>query len=176
MQRYLRPIVFGVVVLVLLAIPVAAIVARSYILSPTAQPAKDQPIAFPHPFHVESLGLDCTFCHRTATTQANAGVPALEQCMFCHKVVPTAGRPNLERLVSAFESNQPVQWNRVHQLPDHVHFVHAMHINAGFQCQDCHGPVQTMAAVKQFRDLRMGDCVTCHRQNNARTDCAVCHY
>ncbi|MDI3339648.1 MAG: cytochrome c3 family protein [Sphaerobacter sp.] len=176
MRRILRPVLFGVVALVLLAIPVVAILARSYFFSPTAQPAKTQPIAFPHPLHVNTLGMDCTFCHRTAATQASAGVPALEQCMFCHKVIPTTNRPNLERLVNAFNSGQPIQWARVHQMPDHVHFVHAMHINAGFQCQTCHGPVQDMTAVSQFRDLRMGDCIACHRQNNARTDCAVCHY
>ncbi|MBX5445947.1 cytochrome c3 family protein [Sphaerobacter sp.] len=176
MRRILRPVVFGLVVLVLLAIPVVAILARSYFLSPTAQPAKAQPIAFTHPFHVNTLGLDCTFCHRTASTQASAGVPALEQCMFCHRVVPTTNKPNLERLVQAFESNTPIQWNRVHQMPDHVKFVHSMHINAGFDCATCHGQVQQMATVEQFRDLRMGDCIDCHRQNNARTDCAVCHY
>lgn len=175
-MRYLRPVVFGVVVLVLLAVPVAAILARSYFLAPTAQPVKTQPIAFPHSLHAGTLGLDCTFCHRTATTEAAAGLPALQQCMFCHKVIPTANRPDLVRLVNAFNNNQPIDWVRVHQLPDHVHFVHAVHINAGFTCQTCHGNVVTMTVAQQFRDLRMGDCITCHQQNNARTDCAVCHY
>lgn len=178
MQKYLRPMVFGVTVLILLAIPVVLIALRSYFLAPTEEPPKPQPIDFPHAFHVQTLGLDCTFCHREASTTADAGVPALEQCMFCHKVVPTAGKPGLQKLVNAYDHNQPIDWMRVTQLPDHVHFVHATHINAGIACQTCHGPVQNMApgAVYQYRNLEMGDCISCHKEMNARTDCSVCHY
>lgn len=176
MQRFLRPIVFGLVVLILLLIPVVGIALRSYFLAPTSQPAIVQPIHFPHNFHAGTLGLQCTFCHREASTQAFAGLPALEQCMFCHRVVPTTGKPQLQKLVASFNNNTPIDWTNVYQLPDHVHFVHAEHINAGFKCQDCHGPVQTMPTVYQFRDLRMGDCISCHKANNARTDCSVCHY
>ncbi len=178
MQRYFRLVLFAVVLLVVLAIPVAAVLARTYFLAPTAQPVKAQPIQFPHQVHAQAMGLDCTFCHRGATTSAQATIPALEFCMNCHKVIPWQGRPELEKLVQAFESGQPVQWTKVHQLPDHVHFVHAVHLNFGFQCADCHGDVAAMGkpGVKQVRDLRMGDCLTCHQQNNARTDCSVCHY
>ncbi|HET9016924.1 MAG TPA: cytochrome c3 family protein [Thermomicrobiaceae bacterium] len=180
MRLYLRAVVFGLVVLVLLAIPLVAIAARSYFLAPTAQPPKAQPIAFPHPFHVDVLGLQCTFCHRDATTEAFAGLPALQQCMFCHKVIPVAGRAPLATLVNSYNNNIPVDWNRVYQLPDHVHFVHATHINAGIQCQTCHGMgngnAANMQTVYQFRDLRMGDCISCHREYGARTDCSVCHY
>lgn len=176
MRLYLRAVVFGLVVLVLLAVPLVAILARSYFLAPTAQPAKAQPIAFPHPLHAGTLAIDCTFCHRDAATQAFAGLPALQQCMFCHKVIPVNNRVPLETLVNAFNNNTPVDWNRVHQLPEHVHFVHATHINAGIQCATCHGDVATMQTVSQFRDLRMGDCISCHRQYGARTDCSVCHY
>ena len=176
MGRFVRPVVIGLIVLVVLAIPVVAVVARSYIFSPTAQPAKEQPINFPHTIHVNVVGLDCTFCHRGATTQANATVPALELCMGCHGVIPSQGRPQLQRLVDAFNSGEPINWNRIHQMPDHVHFVHAMHINAGFDCATCHGDVGSMQTVTQVRDLRMGDCVDCHRQNGARTDCSACHY
>jgi predicted CXXCH cytochrome family protein len=167
-----------VIVLLLLAIPAVAVVARSYVLAPTAQPTKSQPIQFPHNIHVNTVGLDCTYCHRGATTTADATLPALQLCMGCHAVVPTTGKPELEKLVAAFADGTPINWNRVHQVPDHVHFVHSMHINAGFDCATCHGDVGSMAkpGVKQVRDLRMGDCVTCHRENNARTDCATCHY
>ncbi|WP_173380665.1 cytochrome c3 family protein, partial [Nitrolancea hollandica] len=105
MQRYLRASVVVVIILLLLAIPITAVLARSYFLSPTAYPTPTQPILFPHSVHVTGLGLDCTFCHRFATDQAlvnvsgattpvkgdfteetwgNAYVPALQQCMFCH--------------------------------------------------------------------------------------------
>jgi hypothetical protein len=64
----------------------------------------------------------------------------------------------------------------VHRTPDHVRFTHEAHIQAGVQCATCHGQVEQMAEVRQVRALNMGDCIACHRQNNARTDCSVCHY
>jgi hypothetical protein len=197
MQRYLRASVFAVIVLLLLAIPITAVLARSYFLAPTAYPTPTQPITFPHVTHVTGLGLDCTFCHRMATPQAlvsvsgattpekgdfteetggGAYLPALQQCMFCHKVIPTTNKPDLQRLVDAFNTGTPIEWKRVHQMPDHVHFVHSVHINAGFQCSTCHGDVGKMTVATRARDLRMGDCINCHQQNGARTDCAVCHY
>jgi predicted CXXCH cytochrome family protein len=178
MGRIIKPVIVVVILLLVLAIPALAVVARSYILAPVAQPAKAQPIAFPHSIHVNVVGLDCTFCHRGATTQADSTVPALQLCMGCHAIISTTDRPQLEKLVNAFNSGTPINWARVHQLPDHVHFGHAMHINAGFSCATCHGDVASMApgAVVQVRDLRMGDCITCHRENNAPTDCSTCHY
>lgn len=178
MERYFRLILFIAILLILLLIPVGLVLVRSYFLAPAAQPVKAQPIQFPHSVHVQALGLQCTYCHRDVTQDAHATLPALELCMGCHKIVPAEGRPELQKLVSAFTSGQPVDWNRVHQLPDHVHFVHAVHIAAGFQCSTCHGDVGAMGKPgdKQVRDLRMGDCIACHKQNGARTDCAVCHY
>jgi predicted CXXCH cytochrome family protein len=176
MARLVKPLVLIVVVLLVLSVPAAAVVLRSYILAPTAQAKPSQPIDFPHSIHVQAVGLQCTFCHREVTTTANATLPALQLCMQCHSIIPTQDRPQLQKLVAAYQDNQAIDWNRVHQLPDHVHFVHAMHINAGFTCSTCHGDVWTMTTVQQVRDLRMGDCITCHRENNARTDCAACHY
>ncbi len=197
MQRYLRASVFVVIGLLLLAIPITAVLARSYFLSPTAYPTPTQPITFPHSVHVTGFGLECTFCHRFATDQAlvnasgvttpvkgsftgetggGAYLPALQQCMYCHKVIPTTNRPELQRLVAAFNTGTPIEWKHVYQMPDHVHFTHSVHINAGFQCSTCHGDVSKMTTATRARDLRMGDCIECHQQNGARTDCAVCHY
>ena len=134
-----------------------------------------QPIAFPHDIHVQVDGLDCSFCHRTATTGATAGYPDLEQCMFCHGV---AGRGNAEadKVRAAWTQEQPIDWERVHRLPDHVHFLHSAHIQAGIPCSTCHGDVGAMRRVVQVRPLNMNDCISCHRQNNAPTECATCHY
>lgn len=197
MRRYLRRSIFAVIVLILLAIPITAVLARSYFLSPTAYPTPIQPIEFPHSVHVTGLGLECSFCHRFATgkalvsvggettpakgvfteeTWSGAYMPALQQCMYCHKVIPTTDRPELQRLVAAFNTGTPIEWKRVYQMPDHVHFAHAVHINAGFQCSTCHGDVGEMTTAIRARDLRMGDCVKCHQQYGARTDCSVCHY
>ena len=160
---------------IFLALTIALLlIAQRTLLSPTSQEAPDQPIDFPHTIH--SAFLDCSFCHRTATTEASAGLPAVEQCMFCHQVVQPDRESDIPLVLEAWENGEPIEWNRVHQLPDHVQFVHEAHINAGFDCSTCHGDVNTMTKIKQVRDLRMNDCVQCHKENNAPTDCTTCHY
>jgi hypothetical protein len=147
-----------------------------------------QPIAFSHQRHVQEVGIDCTFCHRNITQGAAATIPAVQQCMFCHRVIGT-GNPEVEKLRTYWEEQQPINWERVHRVPDHVHFVHEAHVRYFTQgdtpdrqlavaqvCTICHGQVQTMTKVKQVRSLKMGDCVSCHRQYSAPTDCTTCHY
>ena len=144
----------------------------------------DQPIAFPHTTHVQELGLDCTFCHRNVTKGAAATIPAVGLCMTCHKTVGD-GLPEVEKLRAAFDAGEPIDWIRVHRVPDHVHFVHEAHIRffteqndipASAVCSTCHGDVGSMTKVKQVRSLKMGDCVDCHRNFDAPTDCTTCHY
>ena len=144
----------------------------------------DQPIAFPHTVHVQQLGLDCTFCHRNVTKGAAATVPAVALCMTCHKTVGD-GIEEVEKLRATFEAGLPIDWVRVHRVPDHVQFVHEAHIrffmeqdgvSAAAVCSTCHGDVGSMTKVRQVRSLKMGDCVDCHRANNAPTDCTTCHY
>lgn len=137
--------------------------------------APDQPVAFPHDTHAGTLQIDCQFCHRTVTKGAEAGIPSVEQCMFCHTTIGQ-GKPEIEKVRQASQNGDPIEWKRVHRLPDHVQFFHAPHIAAGFTCSTCHGDVATMQKVGQVRPLKMADCVNCHRDNNAPTDCATCHY
>ena len=143
-----------------------------------------QPIAFPHTVHVQQLGLDCTFCHRNVTKSAAATIPAVGLCMTCHKTVGL-GLPEVEKLRDTFAADRSINWVRVHRLPDHVHFIHEAHIkffmerdgiSASAVCATCHGDVGSMSKVKQVRSLKMGDCVDCHRDNDAPTDCTTCHY
>ncbi|MCB0355779.1 MAG: cytochrome c3 family protein, partial [Bdellovibrionales bacterium] len=84
----------------------------------------------------------------------------------------------VERLRTAFNNNEPIEWQKVHLLPDHVKFNHAAHVQKGKACQTCHGPVETMEKVFQWSSLSMGWCVNCHRQpeNNAPINCGTCHY
>jgi hypothetical protein len=143
----------------------------------------DQPVAYPHPPHVQNLGLDCTFCHRTVATEPAASIPPVGLCMTCHQVMGD-GRPEVEKLRAIAASGQPINWRRVHRMPDHVQFVHDAHVRFFSQdgrttaevCAICHGDVGSMTKVRQVRSLKMGDCVDCHRQNNAPTDCFTCHY
>ena len=146
----------------------------------------EQPIAFPHTVHVNQAGLDCQFCHRTVSTDEAAGIPAVAQCMFCHDFSKIDGsqsksstaKAEIAKLIGTIAEprTEPINWVRVHRLPDSVQFLHAPHIEQGFACSTCHGDVGTMEVVKQVRNLKMRDCVDCHRENSAPTDCTTCHY
>ncbi len=162
---------------ILLVVGIATfLILQRTLLAPTAQAAPDQPIDFPHTVHAGMLELDCTFCHRAASEEPHAGLPALEQCMFCHTAVQPEDNEQIGLLLEAWNNYEGVEWERVHQLPDHVQFVHEAHINAGFECSTCHGDVEEMEKIKQVRDLRMDDCVECHLDNEAPIDCTTCHY
>ena len=143
-----------------------------------------QPIAFPHTTHVTEAGIDCQFCHRTVSTDEAASIPAVAQCQFCHdfgKIDGSAStsdtaQTEIAKLFDEAGNAQAVNWVRVHRVPDHVQFVHAPHIQNGISCSTCHGDIGNMEVVEQVRNLKMRDCVDCHRDNNAPTDCTTCHY
>ena len=134
----------------------------------------EQPIHFPHSTHVLKAGLACTKCHTTVETSPRAGVPALSVCMECHNKVKIDS-PEIKILAEHWNNKEPVEWNKIHEVPWHVRFTHKRHIKAGVDCTVCHGEVKTMGQVHQVRSLEMGWCVQCHRQNNAPTDCWTCH-
>ena len=168
------PLVVGVVVIVVLLVALAG----GQAVASQVNEGPEQPIAFSHITHANVMQLDCIFCHRNAEVGQTASVPAVEQCMFCHKVVEGATpsqQLEIDKVQEAFASGSPIDWTRVHRVPDHVRFVHEAHITAGIQCSACHGNVQDMATVRQVRPLKMGDCVACHRVNDAPTDCVTCH-
>lgn len=179
-------LVIGLLALVFVAPRVVA--HYSWSVERLFRQAPEQPIRFTHATHAGEAGISCTFCHRDVEKAAAATVPSLEQCMFCHRVI-TGTTDEKQAEIAKLRANagldaegnptldpQPVDWVRVHRLPDHVRFVHEPHIRASFDCATCHGQVESMVELRQFRSLKMGDCVACHRQNNATTDCAACHY
>ena len=134
----------------------------------------EQPIHFPHDIHVSKVNLACTKCHTTVTNSPVAGVPPLSVCMECHTKVKTDS-PEIKILAAHWQAREPVEWNKIHELPWHVRFTHKRHIQAGVDCAVCHGEVKTMRQMHQVRSLEMGWCVSCHRANNAPTDCWTCH-
>ena len=145
--------------------------------------APAQPIAFPHSVHVADNGIQCEFCHRNVTKGEAATVPAVEQCLFCHKNidgVEVSARQEISKVKVSFETNVPINWKRVHRLPDHVRFVHEAHIRALTQmdvsdrsssekvqraCSICHGDIAASTEVKpkRFQSMKMGTCLDCHR-------------
>ncbi len=63
----------------------------------------------------------------------------------------------------------PIEWVRIHNLPDHAYFNHAQHVAVGkVECQTCHGPVEQMEVVQQYSPLSMGWCINCHRQTEVK--------
>lgn len=139
-----------------------------------------QPIAFPHDLHAGTGQMPCLYCHYSADRSQDAGIPPVQVCTGCHApaggLLFRADRPELQKLAQYWNEGRPIPWNRIYKLPDHAHFPHMRHVNAGLECQECHGPVETMREVVQWSSLRMGWCVECHRQREVRTDCFVCHY
>jgi hypothetical protein len=181
-----RILVVAAIMSALPAFVVFIAVAVPLILAAVPKPAPQEPIHFDHSVHVQTVGLECAFCHRTADKAMNAGYPDVQQCMFCHQVVAVAQvsaqgmdlnqtQDELSKIREAWRLQQPVNWQRIHRLPDHVQFVHEAHINAGLPCATCHGDVGSMGQVVQVRPLGMGDCLSCHKERGAPTECAVCH-
>jgi len=159
-----------------------------FTIPPAMGEGPEQPIDFPHTTHVEELGLDCVFCHREVTTSAQASIPAVALCMTCHQAVDGSdddAMAEIKKLRDAYEEGDAIDWVRVHRVPDHVHFVHEAHIRYFSErdgveptavCSTCHGDVGAMERVSQVESLKMADCVECHRENDAPTDCTTCHY
>ena len=130
--------------------------------------APDQPIKFSHKVHAGANRIDCKYCHHLAEFSKSAGIPATELCMNCHILVregTRSGKFEIAKVLEANETKKPVQWIRLHNLPDHVFFSHAQHVGvAKVDCKQCHGQVQEMDIMRQNSDLSMGWCINCHRQ------------
>jgi hypothetical protein len=124
--------------------------------------APPQPIRYSHAIHAGTMKIPCLYCHGGAERSRHAGIPAVETCMNCHRVTKTDS-PEIKKLAAIYASGEPLPWNRVHSLPDHVFFDHRPHVTAGIACQTCHGEVQTMDVVSQQMSMRMGNCLGCHR-------------
>lgn len=139
-----------------------------------------QPIVFPHKIHAGDNHIPCLYCHSSADESPDAGIPAVSVCAGCHfpggVAMIAADSPGVKKLQAYWRAHQPIPWVKVNNLPDYVRFPHMMHVHAGIQCQECHGPVQDEIQVTQFASLRMGWCVNCHRKKDVRTDCSVCHH
>lgn len=124
--------------------------------------APEQPVPYSHALHVGRLGMDCRYCHTSVETAAKANVPPTATCMNCHATV-RATSEKLEPVRRSFETGEPIEWVKVHDLPDFVYFNHAGHIQSGVGCVSCHGRVDRMEVVQQDAPLNMGWCLECHR-------------
>ena len=124
------------------------------------QPA--QPVPFSHAVHAGQLGLDCRYCHHGVEKSWYSNVPSASVCMNCHNQVLRED-PRLAPVRESFESGKPLAWIQVHKLPDYVYFNHAVHVNRGVSCVECHGPIHEMDEVYHAKPLSMAFCLSCHR-------------
>ena len=122
----------------------------------------EQPIQFSHAHHAGGMGIDCRYCHTSVEESAFANIPPTKTCMNCHSQI-WATAPILEPVRASFRDNTPLQWTRVHDLPDFVYFNHSIHVKQGVGCATCHGRVDTMPLVYQESTLFMSWCLDCHR-------------
>jgi mono/diheme cytochrome c family protein len=181
-----------------LAQPPATRRARSIVTVPSA-PA--QPIFFNHVIHAGSFQIACQYCHADARRSDYAGLPSVERCMGCHKIIGAADNPEIMKIHDYARRQQPIPWVRVFKVPEFTFFPHKPHVRAGLACQTCHGPIERMRVVGAVtgqalsndlqnllglhpapRKLTMGWCVECHRKQNATRgmnaplDCVTCHH
>ena len=150
-----------------------------------------QPIHYSHKIHSGDNQIECKYCHSSARVSKHSGIPSLNVCMNCHmNIAEYNGEEDLEKgYTKEFYTNeikklykavgwneetqsytgetQPVEWVRIHNLPDFVYFNHAQHVSvAGIDCQKCHGPVEEMEILYQHSSLTMGWCIDCHRESD----------
>jgi cytochrome c551/c552 len=154
----------------------------------------EQPIYYSHTVHAGINQINCLYCHGGAQESKHANIPSVNVCMNCHMGIneyakgPKIYREDGTEVDGTAEINklykyagwdpakkqytgkgEPIEWVRIHNLPDHVYFNHAQHVTAGKQnCQTCHGEIQKMDEVYQFSDLSMGWCVNCHRETKVQ--------
>lgn len=130
----------------------------------------NQPIPYSHELHVNQLGMDCLYCHTTVEKAAFAAIPSTQVCISCHN--PDEGNgvhkgsEKLQPLYDSYKSGEPIEWVKVHDLPDYSYFNHSAHINSGVSCVSCHGRVDKMGeeGVYKAEPLSMSWCLDCHRE------------
>jgi len=153
--------------------------------------APQQPIAFSHKLHAGDTHIPCLYCHFGARRGRHAGIPPANVCMNCHSILKRQS-VEIEKLKEWVERRRPIEWIKVHNLPDFVYFDHSRHVLSDVPCQECHGPVESMERVRQWAPLTMAWCLDCHRRRataaltrtsvphdlglQANLDCGKCHY
>ena len=123
----------------------------------------EQPVEYSHRLHAGQLGMDCRYCHNWSENSSHANVPPTQTCMNCHTQVK-AQSLKLLKVRQSWATGEPIEWVKVHHLPDYASFSHAVHVQNNVGCETCHGRIDQMEVVAQQEPLSMGWCLECHRQ------------
>ena len=148
----------------------------------TGLPGPRQPIFFRHDIHAGQFKINCQYCHYSVSVSSEPGIPSMATCMNCHLVIggtDSTAQREIAKVRDAYNTNTPVEWNRVYFLARHAHFPHMRHINAmgPNACATCHGDVTRTPQVFKVNNVNnMGFCINCHLERNVSRDCSVCHY
>lgn len=163
------PTVIGLVTFLVVALAAKNVIDGLYIIGVQQGYQPEQPIPFSHKLHAGQYEIDCQYCHTGVEIAKSANIPSVNICMNCHSQVKTDS-PHIQKLYKAQESGKPIEWVRIHNLPDLAYFNHSQHVAVGkIKCQTCHGEIQEMEVVKQHAPLTMGWCIDCHRNTNINT-------
>ncbi|HYE88986.1 MAG TPA: cytochrome c3 family protein [Vicinamibacterales bacterium] len=122
----------------------------------------EQPVQFSHQHHAGGIGIECRYCHTSVEVSPSAGIPPTKTCINCHSQIWSTS-PYLEPVRASFRDDRPLNWIRVHDLPDFVYFNHSIHVRKGVGCETCHGRVDRMPLMVQTKSLQMEWCLDCHR-------------
>ncbi len=155
-----------IILVAALVVPGYVALVLAYGASPNATDVgymPTQPVPYSHAMHADGLGMDCRYCHTSVEGAAHANVPPTKVCMNCHVTI-FGKSAKLEPVRESYTTGLPVQWIRVHDLPDYVYFDHSIHVQRGVGCVTCHGRIDKMEVVFQAQPLSMSWCLDCHRQ------------
>jgi hypothetical protein len=147
----------------------------------------DQPINFSHKLHAGEMGIDCKYCHNAVDKSRHAMVPSASTCMNCHTIA-RKDKPEIKKLTKYYEEGKPIEWKRIHKVPQYAYFNHSVHVNKGIDCKSCHGEITNMEKVGQVHAFNMNSCLNCHKNpheklpylqkatlNNGPISCGSCH-
>lgn len=126
-----------------------------------------QPVAFSHATHVGQLGMDCRYCHSMVEESWFSNIPSASTCMNCHNQV-LKDDPRLALVRESAATGKPIPWVQIHRVPDFVYFNHAVHVNRGISCVECHGRIDQMEEVYHAKPLSMSFCLDCHNNPAAK--------
>ena len=157
--------VVGIASFVFIAVFVKSCIDGIYTIGIQQNYQPTQPIAFSHKVHAGQYEIDCNYCHTGVNISKSANIPSVNICMNCHNAINT-DKPEIQKILTAYEENRPIEWVRVHNLPDLAYFNHSQHVAiGGLECNTCHGPIEEMDVVYQYSELTMGWCINCHRES-----------
>ncbi|MEM1136311.1 MAG: cytochrome c3 family protein [Bacteroidota bacterium] len=158
------PAFTGIVSFVFVAIVAKATVDGLFSIGVQQGYAPDQPIKFSHKLHAGYYEIDCKYCHTGVEKSKSANIPSANICMNCHNAIKTNSE-EIKKIYTAIENDEPIQWVRIHNLPDLAYFNHSQHVKVGgLECEQCHGDIKEMEVVQQHSLLTMGWCIDCHRK------------